>query len=249
MKQLVLSEYYKLWKSKSLYSILALCMIPVIFGFFIYFRVEALAINEGAFDILSFPNNMWQFFVGTSLPIIILAYMSASLGRELRDGTYIYQVTRIANRKRIIFSKVLAILSLNILYFLLFILVSFLSYLLFIQDTVYAGTLQLDSASMESMLTSLLALCVQIAFCLLSLFISLKISTIGLVSVVFISTSLLSMLSNVRLFAPYLPGSIFYAPHMIVQDQFLIIWFIQIGLLATLSLAIVKVTSRIFKKF
>lgn len=248
MQRLVTAEYYKLWKNKGIYTIFALSCMPILFGLLVSLKLNGLTISEGAFDLISFPNNMWQFFIGTSLPIIILSYLSASLGRELKNGTLTYQLTRTVSRKKIIISKVLTILSFNLFYFILFFVVSFVTYILFIQGTVYSGATQFDAVSRETILTSLLALVIQITFCLLSLLFSLKVSTIGLVSIVFVATSLLSMVSNIKSVSLYVPGSIFYAPHMIGDGQFLLVWVVQLTALILLSVLTIFIVNYKFVK-
>lgn len=127
-------------------------------------------------------------------------------------------------------------------------MVSFVTYILFIQGTVYSGATQFDAVSRETILTSLLALVIQITFCLLSLLFSLKVSTIGLVSIVFVATSLLSMVSNIKSVSLYVPGSIFYAPHMIGDGQFLLVWVVQLTALILLSVLTIFIVNYKFVK-
>lgn len=62
MQRLVTAEYYKLWKNKGIYTIFALSCMPILFGLLVSLKLNGLTISEGAFDLISFPNNMWQFF-------------------------------------------------------------------------------------------------------------------------------------------------------------------------------------------
>ena len=90
MLKLIYAEYYKMCKNKSVFSIFALSVIPLIFAVLVALDLDTMKMSEGAFNLLSFPQNMWQFVFGTSLPILVLSYLSSSLGRELKTGSLIY---------------------------------------------------------------------------------------------------------------------------------------------------------------
>lgn len=248
MLKLIYADYYKMCKNKSVFSIFAISIIPLIFAVLVALDLDSMKMSEGAFNLLSFPQNMWQFVFGTSLPILVLSYLSSSLGRELKSGSLIYQVTRVANRKKIVCAKLLTILSLNLLYFVTFHLVGLVSYLIFISGTRFAGESVLDLAAGQEFLLTLFSFLLQFTFCILSFLLSFKLSTIGLVICSFVGTTLLSLLSSVEVIKSFVLGSVFYAPQLFTDGQFEAVMVGQSVGMLLLSIFLIAISIRWFAK-
>lgn len=248
MINLIKAEYYKMWKDRSLLVLSLFMMIPIAFALMIYFDFSGLKIADGAFNIYTFPNNIWQFSVGTTLPLIVLAYLSSSLGREIKNGSITYQVTRVANRKEIIKAKLFTIISFNMIYYLLFNLVAIMSYGLFIAQTRFGASGRLDSEVKQQLIVSFMAVLLQIFMCVCALLISIKLSTIGIVVLTFIMTMVLSFLSTLGGMSYYLPGSIFYATNSIPDEIFTKLFWIQSLTLVVLLCIVYVAIQRVFMK-
>ncbi|HFI0640229.1 hypothetical protein ACS6Z0_07350 [Streptococcus suis] len=246
MLKLMYADYFKMWKNKSLLSILTMSVVPLIFSIIVSMDLESMKMADGAFNLLSFPQSMWQFVFGTSLPILILSYLSSSLGRELKAGNLIYQVTRVADRNKIVYAKLWTILSLNLLYFITFHSVGFISYLIFINGTRFAGNVVFDLATSQEFLLTVFTFLLQFVFCILAFLLSFKVSTIGLVIFSFVGTTLLSLLSSIDLIRNFVPGSVFYAPQLFADGQFEKVMFGQSMGLLLMTILLVVCSKRLF---
>ena len=235
MIQLIKAEYFKLWKSKNLWPVLALASLPFLFAIIVYLDIEGLSVVPGAFSLFTYANNLWQFTVGTSLTILLFTALSASLGRELHNGTMVYQVTRVGGRNQLIRAKVWTLISLNVGYFLLFHLVGAFSYLFLIHNGSYGSEAVWDLATQQELAIGFAGLLIQIGFSFVGMFLSLRLQLIGLILGSFIGSLTLSFLSNVDKIGQYVPGSIFYNPYAIADQQFCLFFtyhFVVIGLLS-----------------
>lgn len=248
MGKLILSEYYKLWKNKGLLVLGGLASLPLLFSLLVWLDLPALNVSEGAFDLISFPNLIWQFSLGTSLPIIIFAYFSSSLGREIKQGSIIYQVTRVANRKKLVLSKILFLVGLNVCYYIVFLLLGILGYLIFIAPTRFSAPTSFDSDLQQLLLVSFFGFALQIFCSLSSLLLSLKWTSMVVVSVQFIFSMLLSFLSGQPSFNAFVPGSVFYAPFTIPESQFMMIYSGQLLTLVVMILIFSAWAAQLFKK-
>ena len=244
MINLIYAELYKLWKNRSVLAIGALSLIPFVFAFMVSLNLKSMKIADSAFSLLTYPQSMWQFVYGFYLPILVMTYLSCSLGRELKNGSLVYEVTRVANRKKIVYARMLTIVLLNLAYFLVFQLVSILSYMLFINNT-RLGTFQNDYVEI---LLSLFTLLLQMILCLLTFVLSIKFSVIISVMISLVISILISLCSGITVIRDFIPGTVFYGSQFFSDSRLQIVMFEQSIEIILLIVLAVFVSQSLFKK-
>ena len=248
MINLIYAELYKLWKNRSVLAIGALSLIPFVFAFMVSLNLKSMKIADSAFSLLTYPQSMWQFVYGFYLPILVMTYLSCSLGRELKNGSLVYEVTRVANRKKIVYARMLTIVLLNLAYFLVFQLVSILSYMLFINNTRFGNGLGTFQNDYVEILLSLFTLLLQMILCLLTFVLSIKFSAIISVMISLVISILISLCSGITVIRDFIPGAVFYGSQFFSDSRLQIVMFEQSIEIILLIVLAVFVSQSLFKK-
>ena len=246
MIQFVKAEYFKLWKSRSLWPVFGLLSLPVLFSLLVFLEIDGLTIMPGGFSLFTFANNLWQFLVGTSVSVVLFASLGSSLGKELQTGTMVYQATRVGNRNRLMQAKVLTLLSLNLVYFFLFHAIGAVAYLLLIHGGPYGSESVWDVATQQELTLGLVGLGIQIGFSFLAMFLSLRLQMISVILFSFVGGMGLSYLSSLEQIALYIPGSLFYKPSLVPDDQFYATFLFQMAAIGVISLIAIFMSKKKF---
>ena len=245
MINLIYAELYKLWKNRRVLAIGALSLIPFVFAFMVSLNLKSMKIADSAFSLLTYPQSMWQFVYGFYLPILVMTYLSCSLGRELKNGSLVYEVTRVANRKKIVYARMLTIVLLNLAYFLVFQLVSIL---LFINNTRFGNGLGTFQNDYVEILLSLFTLLLQMMLCLLTFVLSIKFSAIISVMISLVISILISLCSGITVIRDFIPGTVFYGSQFFSDSRLQIVMFEQSIEIILLIVLAVFVSQSLFKK-
>lgn len=139
MKDLIQLELYKFKLKGYFFVIMLFNGISLLYGMGIKSQWSWVAF-QGTFDLIQFVGAMWQLLFLIGLPIIFFMYLGASvLGGEKADGQIMLEVTRVADRKLLVKAKALAVAILLLFYFITNLLVSAISYLLFVRGSSFAS--------------------------------------------------------------------------------------------------------------
>lgn len=117
MREIIQVELYKMWKRKCFLLVFIFNGISLLYGFGILLNWSWVSFN-GKFDIIQYIGAIWQLMFLIGLPLIFFMYIGSSiLGGEKSDGQILLEITRVANRKKLIEAKAMAILLLVLYYF------------------------------------------------------------------------------------------------------------------------------------
>jgi ABC-2 type transport system permease protein len=174
MKKLIQVEFLKLHKRRLFLFILLFNSVAFLYALGIYFHWSWVSI-VGEFDLIQFTGAIWQLLFLIGIPLILFMYVGASLiGSERIEGQILLEVTRVADRGRLIFAKFTAMLGIILFYFLSNLIITIVSYALIVRNTNYASKewIILDSDNKSLIFSSLAVL----FYLILSVFVVMSIS-------------------------------------------------------------------------
>ena len=207
MGDLIKLELYKMHKKKYFIIVILFNSVSLLYGLGIKFNWSWVLFN-GKFDIIQYVGAIWQLLFLIGLPLIFFMYVGSSLlGGEKEEGQILLEITRVADRKKLVKAKLLATISLIVFYYIINIVLSTFSYFFLVRYTKYA-TLQLVILNEENInlfITSLFGCVYIVIIVIISMYLSIKygaiISTIGGVALYAI-TLLLARMDTIRVLIP-----------------------------------------------
>lgn len=133
---------------------------------------------------------------------------SSILGGEKSDGQILLEITRVANRKKLIEAKAMAILLLVLYYFVTNIMVSVISYTCLVHRTIYATPewVILDRENINLLITCLFGCIYIIISVFFAMYISIKFGAITATIVGVALYAAMSMLSRISVICMCIPG-------------------------------------------
>ncbi len=93
----------------------------------------------GEFDLIQYAGAIWQLLFLIGIPLILFMYVGACLiGSERIEGQILIEVISVADRGRLILAKFTAMLGIILFYFISNLIITIVSYSLFVRRTNYA---------------------------------------------------------------------------------------------------------------
>lgn len=137
MNELIQVEIYKMKKRNCFLMVFVFNGISLLYGIGILLNWSWVSFN-GTFDLIQYIGAIWQLLFLIGLPLIFFMYIGSSiLGGEKADGQILLEITRVANRKKLVITKMLATLFLILFYFVTNIIISTFSYIFLVRRTTY----------------------------------------------------------------------------------------------------------------
>lgn len=207
MKELIQVELYKMRKKYCFLIILAFNAISILYGLGILLNWSWVSFN-GNFDLIQYMGAIWQLLFLIGLPLIFFMYIGASiLGGEKSEGQILLEITKVADRKKLVMSKILAILFLILFYFITNIIVSSISYIFLVRQTTYITVewVVMDKDNINLLITCLFGCVYIIISVFATMYMSIKygavIATITGIAI-YAGMSLVSRVPNIRMCVP-----------------------------------------------
>lgn len=207
---LVRSELFKLIKKKMYILPILIAFLPLVLAIIIYINPKDLHIS-GEFSSISFGLSMWQFLWAVFLPQLVVIYLtSESNKKEEENRQIIYEITKVKDNWKIIISKLIAQLVLILLFAVLFLLISYISYVLLITKTSMAVS-TIDSLDTKIMIQKFILSIIAMAMiaCITYLF-NTYFKSIVTIILMFAAHTLVNMLTGLLKVWYLLPSSILY---------------------------------------
>lgn len=207
MKHLIQVELYKMRKKHYFLMILIFNTISILYGLGIFFHWSWVSFN-GTFDLIQYIGAIWQLLFLIGLPLILFMYIGANiLGGEKSEGQLLLEITKVANRKKLVTSKILATLLLIVFYFVINIIISSISYVFFVHETLNTTSawIVIDKDNMNLLIICLFGCIYMIFSMLVTMYLSIKhgaiIATIIGVAI-YAAMLLLSRIPNIGMCVP-----------------------------------------------
>lgn len=207
MKELIQVELYKMGKKHCFLIIFLFNSISLLYGLGMLYNFSWVSF-QGTFDLIQYTGAIWQLLFLIGLPLIFFLYIGASvLGGEKSEGQILLEITRVADRKKLVMSKILATLSLILFYFVTNIFISSISYILFVRQTVYTTSkwVIVDKDNMELLVICLFGCIYMIISVIITMYLSIKYSAViaTIIGIAFyVVMSLIARIPNVRIGVP-----------------------------------------------
>lgn len=208
MRELIQVELYKMWKRKCFLLVFIFNGISLLYGFGILLNWSWVSFN-GKFDIIQYIGAIWQLMFLIGLPLIFFMYIGASiLGGEKSDGQILLEITRVANRKRLIIAKAMATLLLVLYYFITNIIVSVISYTCLVHQTIYATPewVILDRENINLLITCLFGCIYIVISVFFAMYMSIKYGAVTATIVGIALYAAMSMLARISAIRMWIPG-------------------------------------------
>lgn len=208
MREIIQVELYKMWKKKCFFLVLIFNGISLLYGFGISLNWSWISFH-GKFDMIQYIGAIWQLMFMIGLPLIYFMYIGSSIiGGEKSDGQILLEITRVANRNRLIVAKIMATLLLALFYFVTNIIVSIVSYACLVHQTMYVtpGWVIMDRDNINLLISCLFGF----IYIIISVFFTMYLSIIyGTVTATISGTALyaaMSMLARISAIRICIPG-------------------------------------------
>jgi len=206
-------ELYKLFKKKTTYLLCINYLVPIIFGIGMFAQVSFL-VSDGtdSFDIIStqgisgleFINNMMtQAHYITVFILVVIS--SLAFSGEVECKQIDLYVVRICNRGKIILAKFLALTFLQVLYYMIFSIISLVIYIFFVNQSKYGNGMIYDSNHMQYILSFLIRFLGVMSITALNIFIGMKTKSFPCFAATYIIwfiTKYINFFDNIKLFIP-----------------------------------------------
>lgn len=208
MKDLVIAELYKFKKKNIFLFVVLFNVVSLIYALGAKFNWGWVNIN-GKYDLIQYVGAIWQLLFLLGLPMIFLLFNGANiLGGEKAAGQILLEVTRAADRKKLISAKIISTIILTVTYFVSNIVFSCLSYMLFIKNSQYGSskTIILNGDNIELITTCLFGLVFIIILTIAVMRISINYGAIPstLIGIGIYAVSML--ISKIAVVNTFLPG-------------------------------------------
>ncbi|WP_195337121.1 ABC transporter permease [Paraclostridium bifermentans] len=249
MKNLIKAEFYKLRKRKVFQFILILNCVTILYALGMYFEWGWIEL-QGKFDLINYSFGMWHLFFIMGIPLIAFMYIGANLvGTEISGGQIILEVTRVADKRKVIYSKFIAMLIIIVFYFISNITLSILSYIFIVSKTQYAtnSMLVIDTKNVHLIITSMGVLLYLILSTFFSMCISVKKKAIFSTVLGLVVYFILSLAIRVPNLQYWIPGYFALAPDINLNSYFVVTIYQIIVSLIIIALS-VFIADKQFKK-
>lgn len=207
MWELICVELYKLKKKKYFLLVFGFNCISLLYGAGIMLNWSWISFN-GKFDVIQYMGAIWQLLFLIGLPLIFFMYIGASvLGGEIAEGQILLEIKRVADRKKLVVSKVGAVFVLILFYFVTNILSSVISYTVFVRRTQYTtGAWAIFNQDNINLIVVCIFGCIYIVFSVFTvMYLSIKrgavVSTI-IGAALYAAFSLLTRIPGIRMCVP-----------------------------------------------
>lgn len=181
MRGLIKVELYKMYKRNYFLMVLFFNAISLLYGFGILLNWSWVSFN-GTFDLVQYIGAIWQLLFLIGLPLIFFMYVGSSiLGGEKADGQILLEITRVADRKKLVIAKALSALFLVLFYFVTNIIVSIINYVFLIRQTAYVTTewVILDKDNINLLITCLFGCIYIIISVFAAMYVSIKCGAVA----------------------------------------------------------------------
>lgn len=208
MSGLIKVELYKMYKKNYFLIVLIFNAISLLYGFGILLNWSWVSFN-GTFDLIQYIGAIWQLLFLIGLPLIFFMYVGSSiLGGEKVDGQILLEITRVADRKKLVIAKALSVLLLVLLYFVTNIIVSIISYGFLIRQTSYATTawIILDRDNINLLITCLFGFIYIVISAFAAMYVSIRCGSVVATIVGIALYAVMSLVSRIDGICMCVPG-------------------------------------------
>jgi len=246
MRNLVKAELFKLNKNKIFLILIIINLLSILYGAGIKYKFSFVNFS-GDFDIFRYVFSIWQLYFILGIPMIILMYAGSKiLGDEIAKGQILLEVAPVANRKKLLSAKFIAMIYSTLYFILTNIIINVIVYMIFVKGTEYYAETQIFRQENLEML-------IQIIFGFLEIYLLTMIAMLfsidygaiigTLFSMAFyIITSLLSRSTTID---KYVPGYFNFKGDCIINFEIVLI---QLSLFAILIFVVLKLSLNKFNK-
>lgn len=249
MRDLIRVELYKLLKRKIILFVLLFSCIPIFYGLGMYFDWSWVSFN-GSFDLIQFVLAMWQLMFIIGVPMIVFMFVGSSLiATERAEGQIILQVTRVADKTKLIRAKFYAMLGIILFYSFSSLGIASIVYLLLVKQTAYSSTslFILNHSNIELIIFSVGVL----LFLILATYIAMGISVVKSTMFATIAGVLFYVVLSVAVRIPkiqyWIPGYLALSPTLKYSTIYIVLIY-QLIICLLLSIGIVYKASNKFRK-
>ena len=208
MKDLIKVELYKMQKRNCFLIIIIFNMISFLYGAGILLNWSWVSFS-GKFDLIQYIGSIWQLLFLIGLPLIFFMYIGSSiLGGEKVDGQILLEVTRVANRRKLVIAKMLAAFILVLFYFAINIIVSIFSYIIFVRRTsnITQELVILDVDNINLLITCLFGFTYIIILTFVAMYVSIKSNAVVATIAGTASYAVMSLRARIPGVCMFVPG-------------------------------------------
>ncbi|MGM9952543.1 MAG: hypothetical protein ACI32Q_04060 [Intestinibaculum porci] len=221
MLEIVGVELYKMRKKKQMLVIILYNLISFLYGAGIRFRWKWVSFN-GKFDLVQYIGAIWQLLFLIGIPLIFFMYIGASIvGGERREGQMFLEITRVANRKKLISAKIISVVIIISLYAMANVLCSIVTYSVFLKNTHYATSrcIILNHSNIDLIITCLFGYIDLVIFVLITMLISINNTPVSATIVGTVIYAILLFLVKINQIAIYIPGCFALSSRMNITNS------------------------------
>ena len=208
MNNIMRIELYKFYKKKYFLSLCLLACLPLLFSLGAYFKWEGIRV-PAKLDLITFVTSMWDFMLVVILPLILLLMIvSTSVSGEIAEGQILLLLSRVADKKKIIYGKFLACALSLLGFYLVTGLVSFLSYAFLLSKTSngYEDVFLTHSYNGQSLLFSLSGFFFTLFLMAIAFYVSVNQSVLVATLSGFIGYYICKFFTSLSLIGAFVPG-------------------------------------------
>lgn len=208
MRELIQVELYKMHKRKCFLIVLIFNGISLLYGLGILLNWSWVSFN-GTFDLIQYIGAIWQLLFLIGLPLIFFMYIGSSiLGGEKSDGQILLEITRVADRKRLVMAKTFAAVILVLFYFVTNIMVSVISYACLVRQTGYVTPewAILDRDNINLLITCLFGCIYIIILVIITMYASIKYGAVAATIAGIALYAAMSMIARISVVRMCVPG-------------------------------------------
>lgn len=208
MRELIQVELYKMHKRKCFLIVLIFNGISLLYGLGILLNWSWVSFN-GTFDLIQYIGAIWQLLFLIGLPLIFFMYIGSSiLGGEKSDGQILLEITRVADRKRLVMAKTFASVILVLFYFATNIMISIISYACLVRQTAYVTPewVILDRDNINLLITCLSGCIYIIISVIVTMYVSIKYGAVAATIAGIALYAAMSMIARISVVHMCVPG-------------------------------------------
>lgn len=208
MRELIQVELYKMRKRNCFLIVLIFNGISLLYGLGILLNWSWVSF-DGTFDLIQYIGAIWQLLFLIGLPLIFFMYIGSSiLGGEKSDGQILLEITRVADRKRLVMAKTLAALLLVLCYFVTNIVVSVISYAFLVRQTAYVTPewVILDRDNIDLLITCLFGCIYIIISIIATMYVSIRYGAVTATIAGIALYAAMSMIARISVIRMWVPG-------------------------------------------
>lgn len=208
MRELIQVELYKMHKRRCFLIVLIFNGISLLYGLGILLNWSWVSFN-GTFDLIQYIGAIWQLLFLIGLPLIFFMYIGSSiLGGEKSDGQILLEITRVADRKRLVMAKTFASVILVLFYFATNIMISIISYACLVRQTAYVTPewVILDRDNINLLITCLSGCIYIIISVIVTMYVSIKYGAVAATIAGIALYAAMSMIARISVVRMCVPG-------------------------------------------